>query len=105
MAKKEELDVQTLLATRRWCYYIPLSAFEDGKGYRVSIIVEGEEGHFPTGTPDKAPWYWGMTYRDAEQTAAEANAKLGIDETTVVKLLMSSMRGPGPRRTKAKAKA
>lgn len=85
---------------KRFCYHIPQSAYEPGKGWRVSVIIEGESGHYPTGTEDKAPWYWGESYAEAEQTAAEMNQSMGLSPSDVVKIITSSMGGPGKRRSK-----
>jgi hypothetical protein len=80
-----------LLATRRWAYFIPPDAFVPGKGFRVSVVIEGERGHFPTGTMSDPPWFWGMTYQEAEQKAAEVNAyDLRLDEKTIVDITKSA---------------
>lgn len=92
-----------LLATRRWCYVIPSDGFVEGHGYRVSIAVENEKGHFPTGDDRaivgdysdgaKLPWFWGMTYKDAEDVCAAENARLGIDPDAAFSIVMSTMGG------------
>ena len=86
-----------LLANRRWCYFIPLDGFIEGRGWRVSVVIEGETGHYPTGDLDhemrdhREPWFWGMTYHDAEQTAAETNAiRLALSEADIVEILRSA---------------
>ena len=49
---------------KKWVYYVDLTAPDPNKttgeprGYRVSIVVENEPGHYPTGGGDKSPWYW-----------------------------------------------
>lgn len=72
-----------LLAVKRWAYYIPVEAFVPGKGYRVSVVIEGEHGHFPTGTASEPPWFWGMTYAEAEAKAAETNDEIGLSTKDV----------------------
>lgn len=101
---KTEPDLDELLNIRRWIYYIPLDAFIEGYGFRVSIVIEGERGHFPTGDwpyiakkGHRMPWFWGMTYEEAEQIAAEQNDKLGYDAATVWKILSSSVLPAGKR--------
>lgn len=85
-----------LLSTRRWCYWIPADGYVEGKGFRVSIVVENESGHFPTGsTPEggmQEPWFWGHDYKEARATAALENMeKLGLDEKATALIVMSSM--------------
>ena len=82
--------IDELFATRRWCYFIPRNGFVQGEGYRVSIVFEGESGHFPTGTDTKAPWFWGTSYREAEEFCAEQNQRNGLDVGDVVAILRSA---------------
>lgn len=98
-----------LLANRRWCYFVPTDGFIEGKGFRVSVVIEGEDGHYPTGDLDtyatnrnhKEPWFWGMTYREAEQVCAERNADtLKLSEADVAKIVMSSMAAKPRKGTK-----
>ena len=98
--RRREAKLDELMATRRWCYHIPKEAgFVEGHGWRVSIVIEGVEGHYPTGDLEfgkphhKEPWFWGDTYEDAEQVAAEANMKLGYSESDIVKIITSSFSG------------
>jgi hypothetical protein len=103
-----EIELTKLLDERRWAYFIPTDAFVKGRGFRVSIVIEGVSGHFPTGDleslatkPDhKEPWFWGMTYAEAEQEAAEQNAKLGHDEKAIWQIVASSMFANERKRTK-----
>lgn len=92
-----------LLATRRFCYVIPADAFVEGRGFRVSIAIEREPGHFPTGD-DRAmagdlsngarmPWFWGMTFADAELTCADMNARMGIDAKTAAMIVATTLNG------------
>lgn len=97
-------DLTELMNTRRWCYYIPDNGFVPGKGYRVSVVIEGEWGHFPTGDLNwKAsnhvePWFWGTTYKEAEEFCAEQNQRLGIDVVEVWKIVCSSTVKQAPGR-------
>ena len=103
MSKLESLDVDALMSTRRWCYTIPReSGFVEGRGWRVSIAIEGIKGHYPTGDLDFGksshvePWFWGGvddSYETAEQICAEQNQTLGFDVTEVWKIIMSTMNG------------
>lgn len=110
---KIDENLDELLATRRWCYVIPRESFVEGRGWRVSIAIEGVEGHFPTGDLDfgavhhKEPWFWGGpedSYEIAEQLCAEQNQKLGIDVSDVYKIVMSTFRGSGRRGRKPRTK-
>lgn len=93
------------LFQRRWCYFIPPDGFVKGKGFRVSIVFENESGHYPTGGDGKDPWFWGMTYEEAEETAAEQNeTKLGLTASDVWHIVASSMgaKWPNPKPTPTK---
>ena len=37
------------LADKRYCFYVNDTMHVEGKGYRPSVIVEGERGHRPNG--------------------------------------------------------
>lgn len=92
-------SVQDLIANgARFCYTIPSSTpSTPGSGFRVSLVVENVQGHFPTGnTPeggDVAPWYWGPTRADAEAICATHNATLGHADHDVAMIIVSSMGG------------
>lgn len=88
----EVVDLDELFANHRWCYFIPLNAFVEGKGWRVSIVFENVAGHFPTGGNGVEPWFWGSTYEEAEETAALQNeSKLQLSASDVWKIVASSM--------------
>lgn len=78
--------------------YIPGDAFVEGRGWRVSIVIDGEDGHRPTGNwpyegkPGQTqPWFWGPTYQDACKEAGRYNEKLGISADEVFKIVARSM--------------
>ena len=109
MSVKPEPTLEGLLNTKRWCYTIPeATGFIAGRGWRVSIAIEGIEGHYPTGDlnfDDTAnhvePWFWGGPedpYAYAEQICAEQNQLLGYDATEVWKIILSTL-GKSPRKT------
>lgn len=82
----------------RFCYYIPPDGYIEGHGYRVSIVVENEAGHRPTGTwpytgavGESLPWFWGDDYEGAKQEALEANARMGLSEIAADLIVASSM--------------
>ena len=84
------------MAKKRTVAYIPGDAYsEENKGFRVSIVKEGETGHFPTGdTPEggmTAPWYWGPTYSDAKRVADRYNAERGISKEDALDIVGGSM--------------
>jgi hypothetical protein len=90
--------VAKLLDERRFCYVIPESGYVEGKGFRVSIAIENESGHFPTGdTPeggDIEPWYWGNTFEEAREMADRENKdRLGLEPIDAWKIVMSTMGG------------
>lgn len=78
-----------LMEHNRWVYWLDEMAADslclDEPRFRVSIVVENEDGHFPTGGGDVAPWYW-----DA-QTCRVKNAALGYSEEEVHQIIASSM--------------
>jgi hypothetical protein len=79
-------------------YYIPIGGWEKGKGHKVSIVFENDDGHYPTGGGDKEPWYWGngvdeaKSYRLAQAAARELNRKHGISAKREAQILGNSMR-------------
>lgn len=84
---------------------IPADALIEGRGFRVSIVFENEPGHFPTGSwpyegkpGQQAPWFWGEDYKIACQLADEQNEIMGISKLEAIKIVASSMAGPGRRR-------
>lgn len=90
--------MRDVIRGRRFIYHIQATGFEPGQGHRVSIVVENESGHFPTGGGDTAPWYWGdrenesKSFVEATELAARKNAELGYSETQIADILTSSMR-------------
>jgi len=93
-----DTHIETLLNNRRFCYVIPESAFVEGKGFRVSIAIERESGHFPTGnTPeggDIEPWYWGDTFAEAREIADRENKeRFGLEPIDAWKIVASTMTG------------
>jgi len=82
------------LSDGNYCYYIPSSGYEQGKGWRPSIVIEGQPGHYPNGGGDVEPWYWGHDYETACKIAADRNAKMGLSEKDVDRIVASSMGTP-----------
>lgn len=79
-----------LLAIRRWVFWLDRTAPErDENGmtgaFRVSIVIENESGHYPTGGGDKIPWYWD------DETCKRTNAERGFTELDVFHIVESSM--------------
>lgn len=85
--------------------YIPPGAFVEGQGFRVSFVVEGEDGHRPNGTwpyhgkpGESMPWFWGDDYAKAVEAAESYNAARGISKEEAAKIIsdsiMRSMRSP-----------
>ncbi len=81
--------VTDLMENHRWVYWLDEMAAEslcmDEPRFQVSIVVEGESGHFPTGGGDTAPWYWD------EETCNAKNAALGYSREEVLTIVGSSM--------------
>lgn len=63
----------------RMCFYVPVDAFVEEHGFRVSIVKEGVAGHFPTGdwpyegrVDQRMPYFWGPSYDDACKIVASS---------------------------------
>lgn len=101
--------LSTLLAERLWCYYIPTEGFVEGHGWRVSIVIADEPGHYPTGNwpcdysqGHKMPWFWGQTLDEAKETAERENLeRLGLTPADAFKIVMSSMAAKESSRDRA----
>lgn len=92
----------------RFCYHVPVDSFIPGYGYRVSIVVENQPGHRPTGhwpydVRHPMPYFWGSngergraqkwTLEAAEKQARIVNKRnLGLSENDVIEIITSSMR-------------
>lgn len=100
------------LEGKRFCYFIPAEGYVQGHGYRVSVVVENESGHFPTGdwpyegkVDQRVPWFWGATYEGAMKICAAQNEKLGLTPEDVIAILGSSIaRRPVPEAPKSAAR-
>lgn len=82
------------LRSGHFCYFVPIDAFVEGRGWRVSIVVENEPGHYPTGGGGKAPWFWGSERKDyklAKETERAMNERIGLNERDVHRIISSSM--------------
>jgi hypothetical protein len=79
--------------SKRWCFFIPADAYDEGKGYVPSVVYEGEPGHSPLrgDGPHAEPWHWGMTYEQAKEFAQRANAEMGLSKESVAEIVASSM--------------
>ncbi len=82
-------QVTDLMENHRWVYWLDETATErlclDEPRFRVSVVVEGVQGYFPTGGGDVVPWYWD------EQTCRAKNAALGYSREEELKIVGSSM--------------
>ena len=79
--------------------FVPADADRDERGrFRVSLVVEGENGHRPTGTwpyhgkiGETLPWFWGPTLADAEKAAEQYNEDRGIPREEAFGIVARSM--------------
>lgn len=83
---------------KRLVYYIPPDSYVEGHGYRVSIVVEGEDGYRPTGNwpytgapSQTVPYFWGHDFDHACAIAERENAKLGLTPEDVLSIVSSSI--------------
>ena len=79
------------LKDKKWVYWLDLTKPDpdnkegETRCYRVSIVVENDPGHYPTGGEDKLPWYWD------EDTCKEKNKELGFNPLEAYDIVSSSM--------------
>lgn len=83
---------------KRVCYYIPVDAYVEGEGFRVSVVTEGMPGHRPTGNwpynggpGEVRPYFWGHDYEKACDAAAAQNARMGLSKADTNEIILSSM--------------
>ena len=80
-------------------WYIPIDAYIEGVGFRVSLVFEDEAGHYPTGTwpyhgqpGEKMPWFARTdSYEQAKTIAKEINEDNGFSEREVAIIVARSM--------------
>lgn len=75
-----------------------VAVVEEG-GYRLGVAVEGENGYHPVREDSDVGGLFG-TYDEADSIAKKMNEGLGLDPREVTKIVISTMRGPGLRRTR-----
>ena len=80
----------------RRCFYIPIDAYVEGRGYRVSVVTENEPGHCPTGVwPNdgtrEMPYFWGHDYKEAMKICDRQNERMGISRTDAMEIVASSI--------------
>lgn len=88
-----------LMANRRWVYYLdkskPSRMIDNKRQYLVCIVVEDEQGYFPSGSDNGGePYYW------TEAMCKAQNKKRGLTPKDENEIVISSMF---PKRKKAKA--
>lgn len=79
--------------------FVPMDAFIEGHGWRVSIVYGDEQGHFPTGNwpydgspGKKCPWFVpGPSLKEAEEQIAEMNEARGISKEQAFLTVTRSM--------------
>lgn len=83
------------MTAKRMCYYVsPTQDPDEHGGYVPSVVYEGQPGHCPlVGDPDKhqAPYIWGQTLEQAEETADRANTRMGLTQADVFGIIGSSI--------------
>lgn len=80
-------------------YFVPADAHVKGDGYRISVVFEGENGHYPTGTwpyegkPGQKQPYFARTddYDEAKRIVDAMNAERGIDPLEAATIVARSM--------------
>ncbi len=89
-------------------YWIPPdgSSLIEGHGYRVAIVIAGEDGYRWTGTypysgavGETMPYFWGPTLKDAQRKADQQNALAGVTAEETAVIVGRSMARGAPRGT------
>lgn len=87
----------------RMCYFVPIDAFIEGRGYRASVVVEGQPGHHPTGVwpndgTKEMPYFFGrqpdgkgFDYEWACRAADNLNEQMGISKRDSIEIVASSV--------------
>lgn len=78
------------IGSKKWVFWLDRThPGKDPGTFRVSIVIENEAGHYPTGggeaDPHKAPWWWD------EETCRRENLKRGFDVMQAYEVVASSM--------------
>lgn len=76
--------------------YVDVTWYVPKRGYRVSLVFEGEKGHRPTGEwPNDGtgvmPWFWGPSFEDAQKACRRFNEQRGISKEDEFKIIAESM--------------
>ena len=110
--ENENERVMRLMGERRFCAHIPPDAYVEGHGFRVSIVIEGESGHFPTGDDNwrtgrgRQPWFWGHDYDEAKAVALSYNRDtLKLTAKDCAEIVTSSIAAEAQPRRRAVLKA
>lgn len=77
-------------------FWVPDDGFVAGRGYRASIVKEGESGHQPTGVwpydvHQPMPYFWGDDLNKARETAYRQNERLGISREETDRIVNESI--------------
>lgn len=72
------------------------SSYIEGRGYRVAIVIAGEDGfrwtgRWPNDGTGVMPYFWGPTLAAAQRRAAKQNARIGITEEEATLIVLRSM--------------
>lgn len=91
----------------RCVYFVPADAHIEGEGFRISVVFEHENGHYPTGTwpyegkpNQKLPWFARTdNYHEAKRIIDEMNEDLfGLSpkdaSVIVARSMISTRRSP-----------
>lgn len=87
--------------------WVPVEAFVEGRGWRVSIVWEDEYGHYPTGDwpndgTGREPWWVpGPSYEEAEAQVCALNEARGVSRDEQARVLLSSLSAGSRARTRA----
>lgn len=85
-------DISALLTDREFAYFIPPQT-PDEKGFIPACAIERVQGyHMMSGSGEgSAPWYFGKTEQEAEDTCTAKNLQRGISADRAQQIVLSTM--------------
>ena len=103
MTTEQKTSTTTPEAPRgRWVYFIAAEDFVEGSGFMVSTVHENESGRRLTGdwpyngkAGERLPYFWGKTFREAEEIAKKKNLERGISIQDQILIVLASMNLSG----------
>lgn len=84
---------------KRMVYWVADTSYVEGHGWRVSVVIEGQPGHQPTGDwppsnplTDRSPYFYGEDLEKARERCYVQNDRMGISREETDQIVHSSFR-------------